>query len=91
MITKMVVYREEFKKLLSIFLKENTVIPEDYLTDWFGLSDEGKYVGTYHGELQTFVVDNLRDPKNPVITGIGILEAIEHILRTARENGNINW
>lgn len=84
-------YREEFKKLLSIFLKEGVVIPEDLLTDWLGLNDEGKFVGSYHGELQLWVTDNLKNPENPCITGLGVLEAIEHMLNFARENGNVIW
>lgn len=84
--TKRIIYREEFKRLLSIFLREGAEIPDDWISDWLD-----PYDPQYHGMLQVWVVDNMKNTENPCLTGIGILKSVEYMLNFARENGNITW
>jgi hypothetical protein len=72
-----------FRDSLSLFVNE--YIPDDILKSY--LNDED---GEATMELQGWILNNMRGEIQDWCTGIGIIEAVEHLYETALENGNIN-
>jgi hypothetical protein len=71
-----------FKEAFALFV--NGTIPEGifqaYLND---IDGEGA------SRLQWWIVDNMKTEISDWCTGIGIIEAVEHLYNVAKENGNI--
>ena len=78
MITKEKIYRDSF----SLFT--NGRIPDGMFND---------YINDKEGEatliLQWWIIDNMRGEISDWCTGIGIIEAVEHLYNCALENGNL--
>ncbi len=68
-----------FKDGFSLFT--NGQIPSDIFNAY--MSDEDTF------KLQCWVVNNMRGEIMDWCTGIGIIEAVEHLYTTALENGNL--
>lgn len=75
---------------------------EQIFRDGFGLFTNGQipndifnaYMTDEDGEataaLQGWIVNNMRGEIMDWCTGIGIIEAVEHLYETAKENGNVS-
>ena len=82
---------------------KSTKTKEQIFRDGFGLFTNGQipnnifnlYMGDEDGEstleLQWWVVNNMRVEIADWCTGIGIIEAVEHLYKTALENGNVEF
>lgn len=63
----------------------NKPVPDELLINYIN----DKY-GESTAKLQCWLLDNMRTEITDWCTGIGIIEAVEHLYQTALENGNIN-
>lgn len=45
--------------------------------------------GDYSFDLQEWVINNTHEHLTDIITGIGIIESVEHLYKTSYENGLI--
>jgi hypothetical protein len=77
--TKEQIFRDGFG------LFTNGQIPNDMFNDY--MNDED---GEATSRLQWWCVDNMRGEIMDWCTGIGIIEAVEHLYKTALENGNLS-
>jgi hypothetical protein len=66
----------------SLFVDKE--IPKNIFLDYYEDKD-GE--GTYN--IQEWIINNLKDHIAEWCTGIGVIEAVEHIVITAYENGSI--
>ena len=57
------------------------------ITDKYYMNDED---GEATSRLQCWVVNNMRGEIMDWCSGIGIIEAVEHLYKTALENGNLS-
>lgn len=78
MITKEKIYRY----LFSLFT--NGRIPDDIFNDYINDKD-----GEGTSRIQWWIIDNMRGEISDWCTGIGIIEAVEHLYNCALENGNL--
>jgi hypothetical protein len=76
--TKEQIFRDGF----GLFI--NTQIPNDIFNAY--MNDED---GEATFELQYWIVNNMRTEIIDWCTAIGIIEAVEHLYKTALENGNL--
>lgn len=75
--------REEIlKEAFSLFV--NRKIPDNIFQEYIN-DTEGE--GT--SNLQCWIVNNMRGEIKDWCTGIGIIEAVEHLYKVAKENGNL--
>jgi hypothetical protein len=72
-----------FKDGFGLFT--NGQIPKDIFNAYM-IDEDGE--ATF--ELQCWVVNNMRVEIRDWCTGIGIIEAVEHLYKTAIENGNLH-
>lgn len=72
-----------FRDGFSCFV--NGHIPDDIFNGYMNDAD-----GEGVSRLQWWCVDNMRGEIMDWCTGIGIIEAVEHLYQTAYENGNLS-
>ena len=77
--TKEEIFRDGFTLFVNKPLPDKLLI--NYLNDENGLATSS---------LQMWLVDNMKTELIDWCTGIGIIEAVEHLYEAALENGNIN-
>jgi len=77
--TKAKIYKDGFG------LFTNGQIPTEIFNNY--LNDED---GDATSRLQWWIVDNMRGEIMDWCTGIGIIEAVEHLYKVALENGNLS-
>ena len=77
--TKAQIYKDGFG------LFTNGQIPTEIFNNY--LNDED---GDATSRLQWWIVDNMRGEIMDWCTGIGIIEAVEHLYKVALENGNLS-
>jgi hypothetical protein len=73
---------EILKDAFGLFI--NNTIPDEIFN---GYIDDKDGNGSF--ELQYWIVNHMKDEISDWCTGIGIIEAVEHLYKTALENGNI--
>lgn len=78
--TKEQIYRQCF----SLFTKGE--IPNEILYNY--MNDSGDGYGTL--TLQLWIIDNMKNDLSDWCTGIGVIEAVKHLYKTAYENGNLD-
>lgn len=72
------IYRDSF----SLFL--DSKIPDDIFNNYINDKD-----GEATSILQWWIIDNMKEELDYWCTGIGIIEAVEHLYNCALENGNL--
>lgn len=73
---------EYLKEGFALFVDKE--IPKNIFEEYY---NDNKGEGIYN--IQEWIINNLKDHIAEWCTGIGVIEAVEHIVRTAYENGNI--
>jgi hypothetical protein len=71
-----------FREAFNLFV--NKQIPNDIFNGYMNDQD-----GEGASRLQWWIVDNMRGEISDWCTGIGIIEAVEHLYQVALSNGNI--
>lgn len=71
-----------FQDGFALFVKKP--IPTKIFNDYMNDTD-----GTGAWELQLWIVNNTKDSISDWITGVGIIESVEHLYKIAHENGNL--
>jgi hypothetical protein len=71
-----------FREAFGLFV--NGQIPDDIFNGYMNDQD-----GEGASRLQWWIVDNMRGEISDWCTGIGIIEAVEHLCQVALSNGNI--
>lgn len=75
---------EIYKESMMLFVDNE--IPENLFKKF--LNDN---TGESTLDMQCWLIENMKDTISDWCTGIGIIESIEHLYKTALENGNLSF